>query len=576
MCSITSAFSYQFFLNLEIVLIGRALTNLGWIRFVSLDIIYYILFKDEFDNRGMVFQNEITFQKFVNEGNEKLFNKKYEQAARSVRSEFGNTYSLIIAGKEVFVTKSIAHRSPIDRRTILGYIQMATPLHVNQAIEAAAYAFQTWGTTDYKYRIQIFRKIADLVRKRKFELAAWLTLENGKNRYEAIADVDEALDFINYYIDDMIANDGFVLANKNSSSGERNTSVMKPYGIWAIIAPFNFPAAILVGMTIGALITGNTVIIKPASDTPIVGYKIAQIMVNAGLPEGVVNYITGPGGEIGKLLVRNKKIAGFVFTGSKEVGYELVRNTSEFKPRPVIAELGGKNAAIVTQTADLDRAAEGVVRAAFSYSGQKCSACSRIYVQRSIKSKFISKLVRRTKELTVGNPLNPETFIGPLINSNSVKNFSRYSRLATKDGRVLVGGSLKKDNNLKYGFYAEPTIVDSLPKGHLLFKKELFVPILCVSEYDKFDHALAMCNESDYGLTAGVYTKRKEEVKEFLNCIEAGVVYVNRASSATTGAMVGRQSFGGWKGSGTTGKGTGGKYYLTQFMREQSQTIAEK
>ena len=188
----------------------------------------------------MVFQNESTFQKFVNEGNEKLFNKKYEQAARSVRSEFGNTYSLIIAGKEVFATKSIAHRSPIDRRTILGYVQMATPLHVNQAIEAAAHAFQTWGTTDYKYRIQIFRKIADLIRKRKFELAAWLTLENGKNRYEAIADVDEALDFINYYIDDMIANDGFVLANKNSRSGERNTSVMKPYGIWAIIAPFQF------------------------------------------------------------------------------------------------------------------------------------------------------------------------------------------------------------------------------------------------------------------------------------------------------------------------------------------------
>ena len=165
---------------------------------------------------------------------------------------------------------------------------MATPLHVNQAIEASAHAFKTWGTTDYKYRIQIFRKIADLIRKRKFELAAWLTLENGKNRYEAIADVDEALDFINYYIDDMIANDGFVLANKNARSGERNTSVMKPYGIWAIIAPFNFPAAILVGMTIGALITGNTVVIKPASDTPIVGYKIAQIMVNAGCVEALL------------------------------------------------------------------------------------------------------------------------------------------------------------------------------------------------------------------------------------------------------------------------------------------------
>ncbi len=537
---------------------------------------YYILFKAGFDNMYMVFQNENTFQKFVRDGNEKLFHQKYEQAVASVRSEFGDTYSLIIGGKKVSVPKSTAHPSPIDSRTILGYIQKGTPLHVNQAIKAASLAFKTWGTTDYKYRIQIFRKIAALILKRKFELAAWLTFENGKNRYEAIADVDEALDFINYYIDEMDINGGFILSKKSCSSDERNTSVMKPYGVWAIIAPFNFPAAILVGMTSGALITGNTVIIKPASDAPIVGYKIAEIMICAGIPAGVINFITGSGSEIGKLLVQSHIISGIVFTGSREVGYELVRRTSELKPRPVIAELGGKNATIVTSTANLMKAAEGVVRAAFSYSGQKCSACSRIYVQRSIKSKFMSELVRRTKALTIGNPINLETFIGPLINLNSYKNFNKYSRLAARDGKVLVGGSLKKENLLKYGFYAEPTIVDSLPKNHILLKKELFVPILCVSEYDKFAQALAMCNESEYGLTAGIYTKRKEEVQNFLNGVEAGVVYVNRTSSATTGAMVGCQSFGGWKDSGTTGKGTGGKYYLTQFMREQSQTIVEK
>lgn len=237
--------------------------------------------------------------------------------------------------------------------------------------------------------------------------------------------------------------------------------------------------------------------------------------------------------------------------------------------------MGGKNAAIVTETADIDNAVGGVMKAAFSYSAQKCSACSRVYVQQKIKSKFIAKLVKKTEELTVGNPVKAETFVGPLINFNSYENFQKYFRLASNDGKVLTGASLKKDNNLERGFYVQPTIVTNLPEGHILFKKELFVPILCVSEYGKFDDALAACNESEYGLTAGIYTKKKEEIEKFLNEIEAGVVYVNRKTSATTGAMVGRQSFGGWKDSGTTGKGTGGRYYLTQFMREQSQTIEE-
>lgn len=523
----------------------------------------------------MGFQNENTFQKFVNNGNERLFHKKYGQAIRSIKSEFGNNYPLIIDGKKVTSNKGISHVSPIDRQLVLGYVQQGSPLEIRRAIKAAAQAFDIWGTTDYKSRIRIIRKVVDIMRKRKFELAAWLSFENGKNRYEAIADVDEAIDFINYYIDEMISNRGFVAPNKAFAGNEKNTSVMKPYGVWAIIAPFNFPAAILVGMTIAALITGNTVIIKPASDTPIIGYKVADTLVDAGLPAGVVNFVTGPGGEIGRLMVESKDIAGIVFTGSREVGYELVRRSSEVKPRPVIAELGGKNAAIVTQTADIDKAVEGVVKAAFSYSAQKCSACSRVYVQRNIKPEFTSKLIKKTKELVIGNPVKAGTSVGPLINESSFKKFEKYSKLAAKDGRILLGGSLKRDDSLKRGFYAEPTIVDKLPKDHILFKHELFVPILCVSEYDRFDEALALCNRTEYGLTAGIYTKRKDEIEKFLKEIEAGVVYVNRKAGATTGAMVGRQSFGGWKDSGTTGKGTGGRYYLTQFMREQSQTIVE-
>ena len=245
------------------------------------------------------------------------------------------------------------------------------------------------------------------------------------------------------------------------------------------------------------------------------------------------------------------------------------------KPRPVIAELGGKNATIVTDTANIDMAAEGIAKAAFSYSGQKCSACSRVYVQRNVKSQFLSKLLEKTKKLKVENPKEKESYVGPLINLDAYNNFKKYSRLASKYGNILTGGSVIRNKEFKHGFYVEPTIVDGLPINHPLLKKELFVPILCVTEYDKFDNAIKMTNESEYGLTSGIYSNKKDEIFKFLQDIEAGVIYVNRKKSSTTGAMVGRQSFGGWKDSGTTGKGTGGRYYLTQFMREQSQTIVK-
>jgi len=350
---------------------------------------------------------------------------------------------------------------------------------------------------------------------------------------------------------------------------------MKPYGVWAVIAPFNFPAAILVGMSVGALITGNTVVIKPASDTPIIGYKIVQIMIEAGIPNGVINFVPGSGSEIGKIIIESKDVAGIVFTGSREVGYMLMSESSKTKARPIVAELGGKNATIVTDTANLDIAAEGIAKAAFSFSGQKCSACSRVYVQKNVKSEFLSKLIEKTKKLIVENPKERDSLLGPVINLNAYNNFKKFSKLALNDGNILTGGSVIKNKYFKHGYYVQPTIVEGLPTDNSLLKKELFVPILCITEYDKFDNAIKMTNQSEYGLTSGIYSKKKKEILKFLQDIEAGVVYVNRKKSSTTGAMVGRQSFGGWKDSGTTGKGTGGRYYLTQFMREQSQTIVE-
>jgi 1-pyrroline-5-carboxylate dehydrogenase len=348
---------------------------------------------------------------------------------------------------------------------------------------------------------------------------------------------------------------------------------MKPYGVWAVIAPFNFPAAIFAGMSIGAIITGNTVVAKPSSNTPIIAWKFAQIFKQAGLPDGVFNLVIGAGYKIGNELVSNKDVAGIVFTGSRDIGFHMAKEFSNTKPKLLIAELGGKNPVIVTETADIDKAVDGVLKATFGYSGQKCSACSRVYIHKKVRNEFLSRLVKKTNNLPIGNPLDSNTFVGPLANEEAYKKYQKYIKVAEKDGKVLAGGMIRKEDDLKYGYYVEPTIIDGLPKRHRLFKDEMFVPILCTADYEKFDDAIKLANDSEYGLTAGIFTKKDEEVKKFLDCIEAGVVYINRHASATTGAMVGCQPFGGWKDSGTTGKGAGGPHYLMEFMREQSQTI---
>jgi 1-pyrroline-5-carboxylate dehydrogenase len=522
-----------------------------------------------------MFENEHTVRRFMREKAEGQFHDSYERALEQVRSEFGKKYAMVIGGRVVRTPTTAAHSSPIDTRIVLGYLPTGSAIHVKQAVTAAKKAFESWDLTDYQERVRICRSAADIMSQRKFELSAWISYENGKNRYEAIADVDEAIDFLRYYAEEMEKNKGFETVMKSAQPNEKSRSVMKPYGVWGVIAPFNFPAAILVGMSTGAIITGNTVVIKPSSNTPIIAYKFAEIFKQAGLPDGVLNLVIGPGGKVGGELVSNKDVSGIVFTGSRDVGYGMAREFSKTGPKPLIAELGGKNPAIVTETADMSKAVDGVLKAAFGYSGQKCSACSRVYVQKKVKDEFLKRLIEKTKNLPVGNPLDPNTFVGPLANKDAYKKYQQYVRIADRDGKVVVGGSARKDGELRHGYYVQPTVVAGLPKKHRLFKEELFVPILCVADYEKFDDAINLANEAEYGLTAGVFSGKQEEIKEFLDCVEAGVVYVNRQASATTGAMVGCQPFGGWKNSGTTGRGTGGPHYLTQFMREQSQTIVE-
>ena len=520
-----------------------------------------------------MFSNEHTLHRFMMEKAEGQFHDRYEKALEQVRSEFGRTYTMVIGGSEVTTSATIKHISPIDTRIVLGHMPIGGASHVRKAIAAAKEAFESWGRIDYRERVHVCRIAADIMADRKFELAAWVSYENGKNRYEAIADIDEAIDFLRYYSEEMERNNGFETMMKSAQPNERSKSVMKPCGIWGVIAPFNFPAAIFVGMSTGAIITGNTVVAKPSSNTPIIACKFAEIFKQAGLPDGAFNLVIGPGGKIGNELVSNEAVAGIVFTGSRDTGFHMAKEFSKTRLKPLIAELGGKNPVIVTETADINNAVDGVLKATFGYSGQKCSACSRVYIHKKVRDEFLRRLVEKTKNLPIGNPLDSNTFVGPLANEDAYRKYQKYIRAAEKDGKVLVGGSIKKDDDLKHGYYVEPTIIVGLPKKHQLFREEMFVPILCAADYEKFDDAIKLANDTEYGLTAGIFTRKQEEVQKFLDCIEAGVVYVNRQASATTGAMVGCQPFGGWKNSGTRGKGTGGSHYLTEFMREQSQTV---
>lgn len=519
------------------------------------------------------FVNEKTWFNAAVSGKTEELHNKYDIAVKNVSKQFGLRYPLYIDGEEIYSKGGESgNLSPNDTRILIGKFQYATQEDVTKAAEAAFKAYKKWSRTSYESRIEILRKAADIIAERKFELAAWMSIENGKNRFESVGDVDETIDLIRYYCWFLENNGGFDISMNQSFPDEENRSILKPYGVWGVISPFNFPLAIAAGMSVGAIITGNTVLFKPCRDTPILGYFLCKILHEAGLPKGVFNYLTGPGNSVGVQIIQNQYVKGMVFTGSRDVGFTAYNQFSKIEPRPFIAELGGKNPVIVTSKADIEKAAEGISKAAFGYSGQKCSAASRVYVEKNIKQKFVDALVSKTKEMKVGSAVERDSFLGPIINKKSYDNFQSYMKVAFKDGKILTGGHIIVDNDKKYGYYVEPTIVDGLPKDHNLFKEELFVPIVCIAEVENLDEALNLANDTEYGLTAGIFTQDKKEADKFLDEIEAGVTYVNRRIGATTGANPGAQSFVGWKMSGTSGVGAGGPYYLHQFLREQSQT----
>lgn len=508
----------------------------------------------------------------------------------------GKSRAGFIAGGDRSEGRVVAARSPIDRDIVLGEFPQADVGLVDAAVRSARSAAVHWNALGWPKRAAILRAGADVIEQRKWDVAIACLIEVGKSRLEALGEVEEAIDLIRHYCDEMERTDGYRQDMSGASSAERCNVVMRPYGVFGVIAPFNFPVALSLGMMSAALVAGNTVVFKPSDAAGLTGRLVVEALVEGGFPDGVLNLVYG-GAETGRALVEHPLIDGIAFTGSNAVGMTILRHAAASQAmKPVLAEMGGKNPAFVCESADLAIAASGVARSAFGLSGQKCSALSKVYVARSMMDDFLEALTDTASKLKVGDPRQQDVFMGPVIDAAAVDRFERAvgavtSRRPAMSGgnvsdqfiaaagdvaskaSVLIGGERMSGSGFDRGHFVQPTVVVGLPPDHGLNHDELFLPLLSVLPLDSFMDALEDANHSPYGLTAGIYTQDKRELDWFLDEMQAGVLYANRASGATTGAWPGFQTFCGWKGSGTTGKGGLGSWYVPQFMREQSRTI---
>lgn len=503
----------------------------------------------------------------------------FEEALADVRGRLGGEHAMLIDGKEHYAKEKFEDRSPTDTGTVLGVFQKGTAEDADAAVSAARKAFPVWSGMKWQDRIALLRKAADILDQRLYEAGVVMAMEVGKNRMEALGDVAETADLIRYACFQMEKNDGYMAEmGRDPLTGFNSTnySILRPYGVWLVISPFNFPAALTGGPSGAALAAGNTVILKPATDTPWTSRLLAECYRDAGIPDGVVNYVTGPGSTLGQALIDHPGIDGVTFTGSFDVGMRIYRDFSHGRYiRPTILELGGKNPAIVTRHANLEDAATGIVRSAFGLQGQKCSACSRVYIDEAVYDDLVGRLVERTNKLVVGDPLERSVYLGPVVNKNSYRDFQNFTEDISQSGRFLTGGKILTEGSLANGYFCAPTLVADLPLDHHLWKDEMFVPITTLAAYKNLDEAMHLANDVNYGLTAGLYGSQ-EEVDWFFDKIEAGVTYTNRPQGATTGAWPGFQPFGGWKGSGSTGKNSGGHYYLPLYMHEQIRTRVQR
>jgi 1-pyrroline-5-carboxylate dehydrogenase len=494
--------------------------------------------------------------------------EEFEAKLAQARADPSEPLPHLIGGEDDSTGEHFSRFDPAAEGAVASRAHDGTPQTVARAVDTARTAGKAWASVPYGERCEQMRAVAAGIGERHLELAAVASLETGKTRTESILEVQEAVDLITTYADLMEQNEGYVKPLQSFVEGERNTDVLLPYGVFAVISPFNFPVALAVNMLSAALIAGNAVVLKPSEEAPWSGAILGQIARAAGLPPGVLNVVHG-GPATGRALV-DTAVDGVAFTGSAEVGRAIARKLHDGPyARPALTEMGGKNPAIVAASADIESAAEGVARSAFGLSGQKCSACSRAVVLDEVYDEFVERLAEFSSGLALGDPSERDAFLGPVINEVSSARFETAVADAHRDGEVVAGGGRPQ----RAGHFVEPTVVTGLPKGHRLERDELFLPFVTVTRVGSFDDALAEANAPAYGLTAGVFTEDPAEKERFLSEIEAGVVYVNRRAGATTGAWPGTQTFPGWKSSGTTGKGGLGPWYLPQFMREQSRTV---
>jgi 1-pyrroline-5-carboxylate dehydrogenase len=498
--------------------------------------------------------------------------KAFDAALHKVKGDLGREFPSRVVGKDDTGSELITDTNPADTRQVLGKFHAVSAKDADRIVAHSEKAQRHWGALPWHDRVRIMLKTADLISDRRLMLAAVMTLETGKNRWESLGDVEESADLLRYYARQVEEANGFVKPLARLSPNEDTRSVLRPWGVFTVIAPFNFPMALAAGMTSAALLGGNSVILKPSEETPWCGELLYQAFVDAGLPEGVLQLAHGHGRDIGHALCTHEKVAGVAFTGSKAVGMQLLQQAvSGIYPKPCFVEMGGKNAAIITASANLDKAVSGCSRSAFGLSGQKCSALSRIYVHQDVHDEFLDRLIMHTQTLKIGDPGQEQTFMGPVINARAVERYKASAASAKKDGTVHLGGVHMTQEALSHGHFVAPTIV-TVPAGHPVEQEELFLPFVTVSSYSTFDEALKRANSTDYGLTAGIFSREDAEVERFMQEMQAGVLYSNRETGATTGAWPGVQAFCGWKGSGASGKGGCGPYYVQQFMREQSQT----
>ena len=507
--------------------------------------------------------------------NEEL-HAQFEAGLAEAQTNLGAYHRNYVGGKWRDGDGSFEVRSPIDSRIVLGTFAKGTAQDVDDAVAAARAAQPAWAAVPWRERVAIIKRAGDLISERLMEYAGIMAIEVGKNRIEALGEVEESADLVRYYAQTMEDNQGYDHPMGNLGDETVHTrSVLRPHGVFAVISPFNFPMALAAGPTGAALLAGNTVVFKPSSASPLSAVKLIEAYIDAGVPAGAVNLVMGPGESVGQTLQDHPGVDGIVFTGSYEVGMRLFHSFSKSWPRPCIVEMGGKNPAIVSRNADLEEAAEGIMRSAFGFGGQKCSANSRVYVERPVHDALIRLLVEKAEAITIGDPLQRANWMGPVIDQRAVDRHQTAVGEARRDGTVFVGGEHLSDGDLARGFYVEPTVVGNLPSSHRLFRDELFAPFTAVAAVDSLDEAIRLANDSFYGLTAGVYSEDPAEIQRFLDRAQAGVLYVNRRAGATTGAWPGIQAFGGWKGSGSTGKAGLSMYYVAQFMREQSHTIVD-